>query len=161
MAPVNSIAGMKISPYLQPGNICLSLTKTEKNAALREVAELLKSNGSISDFETFFNEVLERERISNTALGHEVVLPHARTDQVTDIVLAVGRFEHGVDFGAQDHQPVKFIILIGTPKKMVTDYLRLVGALARLMKQDAFRTRLADCRTPAEFIAAFKQMEGN
>ena len=158
--PVNTALSMKVSGYLRPQNINLALKQTEKKAALREVAEVLKSSGCVTDFEAFFNEILERERISNTALGHEVALPHARTDQCNDIVMAVGRYEHGVDFGAQDQLAVKFIILIGTPKKMVTDYLRLVGALARLMKQDSFRASLLSCKTPEEFIETFKRAEG-
>jgi fructose-specific phosphotransferase system IIA component len=152
---------MKVSAFLKPQNICLTLTQTEKKAALREVASLLKESGAITNFEVFFNEILERERISNTALGHEVALPHARTDQVQDIAIAIGRYDTGVDFGAHDQLPVKFIILIGTPKKMVTDYLRIVGALARLMKQDEFRANLSACKTPEEFIEAFRQAEAN
>jgi fructose-specific phosphotransferase system IIA component len=158
---VQTSAPIKVSAYLKPQTICLNLTQTEKKAALREVASLLKNQGVISDFEVFINEILERERISNTALGHEVALPHARTDQVSDIVIAVGRYATGVDFGAHDQMPVHFIILIGTPKKMVTDYLRIVGALARLMKQESFRANLMACKTPEEFIEAFRQAEGN
>ncbi len=154
-------APMKVSAYLKPQNICLDLKQTEKKAALREVAALLKESGGITDFEVFLNEILERERISNTALGHEVALPHARTDQVHDIVVAVGRHETGVDFGAHDQLPVKFIILIGTPKKMVTDYLRIVGALARLMKREEFRANLMMSKTPEQFIETFKRAEGN
>jgi fructose-specific phosphotransferase system IIA component len=158
---VQASAPIRVSAYLKAQTINLNLTQTEKNAALREVATLLKNSGAISDFETFFNEILERERISNTALGHEVALPHARTDQVSDIVIAIGRCEKGVDFGSHDQLPVHFIILIGTPKKMVTDYLRIVGALARLMKQADFRANLMACKTPEEFIDTFRRAEAN
>jgi mannitol/fructose-specific phosphotransferase system IIA component (Ntr-type) len=152
---------MKISSYFRPERICLQLPPSGKTAALRAVAEQLRSDSGIKDFESFFNEIVERERISNTALGHEVALPHARTDQVNDIVVAVGCCPEGVDFDAHDHKPVKFIILIGTPKKMVTEYLRIVGALARLMKQDSFREGLLQCKTPQEFIELFRQSEGD
>ena len=42
--------------------------------------------------------MLEREKLSTTALGHGVAFPHARTTLVTEIVVAVGRSREGVLF---------------------------------------------------------------
>src|SRR2546425_438980 len=115
----------RIASLLNPETMNLALQAQEKTAALREVAELLAHNKCVGNFDAFFNEILERERVSNTALGHDVAIPHARTDQCTDILVAVGRSPTGIDFEAKDGQPVRLIFLIGTPKAMVTDYLRV------------------------------------
>jgi mannitol/fructose-specific phosphotransferase system IIA component (Ntr-type) len=114
----------------------------------------------VLNFEAFFNEILDRERVSNTSLGHDVAIPHARTDQCSDIVIAVGRSEPGVDFEAKDHQPVRLIFLIGTPKQMVTDYLRVVGNLARLLRLDDLRQRLLTAPDAAAFIQTIAAAEG-
>ena len=149
----------KIASLLSPETIQLDLQAREKVAALHEVAELLAHSKCISNFEAFFNEVLQRERVSNTALGHDVAIPHARTDQCSDILVAVGRSPHGIDFEAKDGQPVRLIFLIGTPKQMVTDYLRVVGNLARLLRQDDLRQRLLDAPDPATFIKIIETAE--
>jgi len=69
---------------------------------------------------------------------------------VPDILIAIGRkVARAIDFEAKDGKPVRLIFLIGTPKQMVTDYLRVVGTLARLLRQDDLRQRLprrAGCR---------------
>ena len=65
----------------------------------------------------------------------------------------------GIVFDEKDVEPVRFIFLVGTPKRMVTDYLRIVGSLARCMKDDDFRQKLLDAATPEEFIAFFKGKE--
>jgi fructose-specific phosphotransferase system IIA component len=149
----------KIASLLSPERIRLELQAKQKTAALREVAELLAQNKCVGNFEAFFNEILQRERVSNTALGHDVAIPHARTDQCSDILVAVGRSSEGIDFEAKDGQPVRLIFLIGTPKQMVTDYLRVVGNLARLLRQDNLRQRLLDAPDAAAFIKTIEEAE--
>ena len=149
----------KIASLLSPEKIRLELQAKQKTAALREVAELLAQNKCVGDFEAFFNEILQRERVSNTALGHDVAIPHARTDQCSDILVAVGRSGDGIDFEAKDGQPVRLIFLIGTPKQMVTDYLRVVGNLARLLRQDDLRQRLLNAPDAATFIKIVEEAE--
>ncbi len=160
MSKPASGAPAKIASLLSPDRITLNLAAQQKNAALREVADLLRQTQQITNFETFFNEILERERVSNTALGHDVAIPHARTEQCTEILIAVGRSPTGVDFATKDNQPVRLIFLIGTPKHMVTDYLRVVGNLARLLRQDDLRQHLLDAPDAAEFIRVIQQAEG-
>ena len=149
----------RIASLLSAETIKLELQATQKVPALREVAELLVPLKCMGDFEAFFNEILQREHVSNTALGHDVAIPHARTDQCTDILIAVGRSRVGIDFEAKDGQPVRLIFLIGTPKQMVTDYLRVVGNLARLLRQDDLRKRLLDAPDAASFIKIIEEAE--
>jgi fructose-specific phosphotransferase system IIA component len=149
----------KITSLLSADAIQLELRSRQKVPALREVAELLAHSKCVGDFEAFFNEILQRERVSNTALGHDVAIPHARTDQCSDILIAVGRSREGVDFEAKDGQPVRLIFLIGTPKQMVTDYLRVVGTLARLLRQDELRQRLLEAPDTATFIKIIEAAE--
>ena len=54
---------------------------------------------------------------------------------------------------------MRLIFLIGTPKQMVTDYLRVVGNLARLLRQDDLRQRLLDAPDPASFIKIIEDAE--
>ena len=149
----------KIASLLNPATIKLDLQARQKFPALSEDAELLSQSKAVGNFEAFFNEILQRERVSNTALGHDVAIPHARTDQCSDILVAVGRSREGIDFEAKDGQPVRLIFLIGTPKQMVTDYLRVVGNLARLLRQDDLRQRLLETADPLSFIKIIEDAE--
>lgn len=153
-SPTGKIAGL-----LKPETIQLNLVANDKNAALREVANLLAATNCIADFNAFFDEILERERVRNTALGNDVAIPHARTEQCSEILVAIGRSPAGIDFGAEDGQPVKLIFMIGTPKQMVTEYLRVVGNLARIVRQDALRQKLLTAPDAATFIQIVDQAE--
>ena len=149
----------RITSLLKPEQINLDVTATAKEPALREIAGLLANHESVKDFEVFFNEVLQRELVSNTALGHAVAIPHARTDQCQQIVFAVGRSTAGIAFEAKDDQPVQLVFLIGTPKAMVADYLRVVGNLARLLRRDDLRQQLLEVESAEAFIQALADAE--
>jgi fructose-specific phosphotransferase system IIA component len=157
--PMKSATG-KIASLLTVDRINLNVTSKDKTGALREVAALLSGGGCVSNFDAFFREIIERERVSNTALGHDVAIPHARTDHCSQILIAVGRSVDGIDFEAKDGHPVRLIFLIGTPKQMVTDYLRVVGNLARLLRQDELRQQLLEAPDPAAFIKIIEAAEG-
>ena len=152
MSKTNRATGVKVAALLRPETINLNLHARDKVGVLREVASLLSQSQRVANFEVFLDEILERERISSTARAYDVAIPHARTDQCNEILLAVGRSVVGVDFGVPNSQPVRLVFLIGTPKRMVTEYLRVVGNLARLLRQDALRAQLLAASDAASFI---------
>ncbi len=149
---------MQISSLLKPEQIKLELDQAKRCNAINEVAQLLQNNPNVTNFAGFYEELLARERIESTCLGNEIAFPHARTDSLKGMVLAVGRSTGGVWF-ENSSQNVKLIFVIGTPKRMVTDYLSVVGGLARLLKDSATRDQLLSVKTTNEFIAALTKAE--
>jgi mannitol/fructose-specific phosphotransferase system IIA component (Ntr-type) len=142
---------MVVPGILTEDLVHLDLAATTENEAIRAVAALLDGAGGVVDFRRFCEEVIERERVSSTAAGHGVAFPHARTDAVRQIVVAIGRSRKGIRF--QNGQQVHFIVIIGTPTGMVREYLNIVGKLAHLFRESAVRERLMQAETPAEFLA--------
>jgi mannitol/fructose-specific phosphotransferase system IIA component (Ntr-type) len=149
---------MQISSLLKPEQIKMELAQPKRSNAINEVAQLLQSNPNVTNFAGFYEELLARERIESTCLGNEIAFPHARTDSLKGMVLAIGRSTQGVWF-ENCGQSVKLIFVIGTPKRMVTDYLSVVGGLARLLKDASTRESLISAPTVEEFIATLTQAE--
>ena len=150
---------VNISDLLRLGYIDLNLAAADKEAAVKVVAHMGKDHPDIEDFPSFCRSVYEREAAGSTSIGHGIAIPHARTDCVKHMVLIVARSQAGIVFDDKDLEPVHFIFLVGTPKHMVTDYLRIVGGIARCMKDDDFRQMLLDAATPEQFIQCFKGKE--
>jgi mannitol/fructose-specific phosphotransferase system IIA component (Ntr-type) len=149
---------MQISSLLKPEQIKIELTQDKRCDAINEVAQLLQSNPNVTNFASFYAELLAREKIESTCLGNEIAFPHARTDSLKGMVLAIGRSTKGVWF-ENCNQTVKLIFVIGTPKRMVTDYLSVVGGLARLLKDASTREQLISAPSVEEFIATLTQAE--
>ena len=141
----------RLSTLLDPSRILLQVQSNKRTVALNEVARLLDGHADVTNFQGFYNELLARERLDTTCLGNEIALPHARTEHVQKIVMAVGRSNAGVLF-ENSNQTVKLLFVLGTPKSNPTDYLQVVSALCKVFKDPANRDALLAAATPEEFI---------
>jgi len=148
----------RLSKLLDPSRITLSIQSTKRTTALNEVARLLEGHADISDFQGFYNELLARERLDTTCLGNEIALPHARTEHVKKIVLAVGRSPNGIFF-ENGNQTVRLLFVLGTPKANPTDYLMVVSAICKILKHANNREALMAASTAEEFVAALVTAE--
>ncbi|MFB0527697.1 MAG: PTS sugar transporter subunit IIA [bacterium] len=151
---------MRISDYLREDMICLHLKATGKEEAIRELGSFIRKAKEISNYEMFYKDVLEREKLTTTGIGEEVAIPHARTDAVSGFVIAFGKSEKGVEFGSLDGKKARLLFLMGTPKTAGLDeYLVLLAHLTRLLKQQSFRESLLKAGSPAEIIDIFRNFE--
>jgi fructose-specific phosphotransferase system IIA component len=149
---------VKIGDYLRADQIILGLSASTKQGVITELARTLRSNPMVCDFDMFLKDTFRRERFSTTGTGHEIAIPHARTDGVTDIVLAIGRSQHGIDFASLDGRLVRIVVLIGTPKRSnLSTYLGVLARLTRLLEKPAFRQTLLKAGDASEIIEAFDQ----
>lgn len=139
------------SPLLTPGFVNLNLTATEQNAAILETARQLATHPAMGNFSTFCDELLDREAVGATHLGSGVALPHARTAQVNQILVAAGRSAGGVKF-SDVASPVRLIFVVAAPKNQIGEYLATVGIMARSLRNAASLQRLLECTAPDEFV---------
>lgn len=136
---------------LDPSRISLDVRATRRTAALNEVARLLEGHPSVPNYGGFYNELLARDRLDTTCLGNEIALPHARTEHVSDLVLAIGRSAGGVSF-EKDNQTVRLLFILGTPKSNPMAYLQVVSTLCKIFKDPANREALLTAETPDAFV---------
>lgn len=149
---------MQISSLLKAEQIKLKLDSTKRTTAINEVAQLVQTNPAVVKWEGFYEELLARERVESTCLGNEIAFPHARTDHLKGMVLAIGRSPDGILF-ENCNQTVRLIFVIGTPKRMVTDYLSVVGGLARILKEPSVRQNLINAANTEDFIRTIAEAE--
>ncbi|HEX5176403.1 MAG TPA: PTS sugar transporter subunit IIA, partial [Chthoniobacteraceae bacterium] len=87
-------------------------------------------------------------------------LPHARTEAVTGMVMSAGRFRKAVLF-AGCNRPIRYVYCIAVPITLASDYLRIVGLLARAQRTKPIEARLHTATTPADFIAVLADLEAH
>jgi mannitol/fructose-specific phosphotransferase system IIA component (Ntr-type) len=147
----------RLSQLLLPDLITLQVRSVKRTEAINEVARLLAKHPELGNFEAFNAELLARERLDTTCLGNEIALPHARTDHVKSIVLAVGRSDAGVRF--DENQTARLLFVLGTPKSNPSGYLQVVSSLCKVLKDQETRTALMQAQTPEAFIEVIVQAE--
>jgi mannitol/fructose-specific phosphotransferase system IIA component (Ntr-type) len=148
----------KITPLLDPARITLHLQSTKRTAALTEISKLLDGHPMVDSYAGFYEELLARDRLDTTCLGNGVALPHARTEHVKEIVLAVGRSDTGI-VADEKGEVVRLFFVLGTPKSKPGDYLAVVSALCRILREAATREALLAAATPEEFIGVIRAAE--
>ena len=133
-----------------PDAVMTDLHAANGEEAMRALhAQLAAVPGAVTDAPQVLAGLFERARVSSVCIADDVALPHARTAAVARVVLAVGRASADIAFDAE-HPRVRLVFLIGTPKEAVTEYLKLVAALSRLLKKAEVRAALLAAPDEAE-----------
>jgi mannitol/fructose-specific phosphotransferase system IIA component (Ntr-type) len=138
---------------LDDRQVLLRLRSRRLPNALREIIHLLAQNGKIENPDKFLEEVVAREQAHPSEVQDGVAFPHARTDLVREIVIGIGRSRAGIPIGA-NQQRARLIFVVGVPERLVNDYLICVGAIVRLLKDEATRATLLEAETPQQFVNA-------
>jgi mannitol/fructose-specific phosphotransferase system IIA component (Ntr-type) len=140
---------------LDPDAVVLDLLAESSDAAVRGLHQRLSIQrpDAIVDSARFLDDVFARMRLAPVCIAGDIALPHARTDSVSRVVLAVARTAKPIAFDAE-HPAVRFVFLMGTPKSAVAEYLAAVAALTRQLRQSTVRAALEQARDEAAFRAA-------
>ena len=72
--------------------------------------------------------------------------------------MAVGRADSGIPFDTNG-EIVRLFFVLGTPKTKPGDYLAVVSALCKILKDPANREAMMAADTPASFIQAVATAE--
>jgi PTS system fructose-specific IIC component len=132
-----------LSGYLTEQTVKVALDAGEKEAAIREMAELLARTGKVADVDELVATALRREEQGTTGLGEEIAIPHAKTDAVTAPVVGFARSAEGVEWGSLDGTKARLVFMISVPEAAAGDeHLRILALLSRKLMDAGFRERL-------------------
>ncbi|EPD56684.1 fructose-specific PTS transporter subunit EIIC [Streptomyces sp. HGB0020] len=136
-------SGDVLSGYLTERTVKARLDAQEKEAAIREMAELLARSGDVADVDELVSTALRREEQGTTGLGEEIAIPHAKTDAVTAPVVGFARSVEGVEWGSMDGTKARLVFMIAVPEAAAGDeHLRILALLSRKLMDAGFRERL-------------------
>jgi mannitol/fructose-specific phosphotransferase system IIA component (Ntr-type) len=140
-----------LAELVDPKQIALNLRAHTQAEALGEIVDLLVKAGKIDNAEKFLTELRSRESVNSTYAGDGVAFPHARTRLTDEIVLGVGRSVEGIAWTGKG-EIAHLIFLIAVPERLISDYLVVVGAIARTTRDHPLRTLLLHADGVPEFI---------
>lgn len=136
-----------IADILRAESVSLVLGDCADEEAIWNVSILLKIDPRVVDWRTF-HEGLKTTAIETSA-SKKVILAHARTDAVSTMVMSAGRMTENRGKAS----PTRYFFVIGVPIKMAADYLRVIGALARVFKNEEAEKNLRVTCEARDFIS--------
>jgi PTS system nitrogen regulatory IIA component len=148
---------LKITDFLDDARIIPDLKGLDKNAVLKEMAEWLASQNESMDAQRLLEVLDEREKISSTAIGEGVAIPHGKMPGIHGVCGLFARSHHGVDFCALDGGLTYLFFLLIAPENSAADHLKALARISRLLKGADFRARLMKERTREEIFKAIQE----
>lgn len=143
---------MKITDFLTPQRVMATLQSHEKNAVLKEMADRLVASESSLDARKVLQVLLDREKISTTAIGEGVAIPHGKLAGVERVVGVFARSIEGIDFASLDGAPTHLFFVLIAPEDAAADHLKALARISRLLKDPAFRSQLMAGKTSTELF---------
>lgn len=129
----------------------LDLKPGARETVVRAMHARIAAQPGVADPDRLLFDLLERMILAPVSISADAALPHARTDTVDRMMLAVARVAApGVAFDAE-HRHVRLVFMIVVPKAQVDEYLAAMAAVSRIVKHEEVRAGLLAAATPEEF----------
>ncbi len=148
---------MKLQQLIGPERVFIQLEADDINTALAAVSERISPDLDISGRE-ILGALLDRERLGSTSVGDGFAIPHCKLQGTKKIYLALARFVQGVDFGATDGEPVRFLFVVLSPPDQPAAHLQVLSQIARVLKRKDLRRDLLAARETAEIIQSIQKV---
>ena len=130
---------MKIDEILKKESVIADITGKNKLDVIKEMTERLKQNDTIKNDKALYATLMEREKLGSTGIGENVAIPHGKSDELTQIIIAFARSLSGIDFESLDQKPVHFVCMVIAPAHSTGQHLKALARISRLFKNQKLR----------------------
>lgn len=135
---------MNIESILVPGRAFGSLRASSKKRAIEFAAEKIAETMPDLEPGVIYRNLIEREKLGTTAIGHGVAMPHCRLTDLETIVGSLFVFEEAVEFSAPDDLPVSIMFVLLVPEAETNEHLRTLATLATAFSDEGTRASLIE-----------------
>lgn len=143
---------MKLSKLLNRDLVIAGLDVQSKTEAVQSLLDLIAERFPLLNINRIRKAVEERELIENTAYGHGYAFPHARTDAVERMYIALAVTRKGLSDETPDGEPLRVVCLMLTPSNISQLYLQALSAFARFARESRNTERLLETHSGADVI---------
>ncbi len=157
-----SMVKLEMTTEIAPPEEGVSIEKwrqRSKELILLELVDLLQHGARIGNSNKLLLDFINREKKASTGIGHGVAIPHIRSVQAKDFMIAFARSTQGYDFGALDNCPTHLFFIMAAPPYDDTLYLRIFKSLGEMLQYESFRDELMSITSPGELIRTIRSTE--
>jgi PTS system nitrogen regulatory IIA component len=137
---------MDVSDFLEDGAIALRVSAGAKRQALMTLADIAGRHFGLPS-PAILDALSAREAAGSTGVGYGVAVPHARLEGLGRMRAVFMRLDHPVAFDAVDDQPVDLMFALFAPPNAMTDHLRALARVSRLLRQPDLRQQLRQAKS--------------
>lgn len=146
----------RLLKFLSKSTITLHLQGNTKEEIIKELTILLANSGNVQNWEQVYEDILERERVMSTGMQRGIALPHAKSDGVKSLCVAIGVKKEGVDFNSADGEKSQVFVLIVSPKKVEAPHLQVLSAVASILNKEGQLESVLEAKKTSEVLHVFR-----
>lgn len=152
---------MILTENLNPANILLKSEAKTRWDIIHDLVDIAVKSGQIDkkNEQEISAALVEREKSMSTGIGKGVAIPHCSISSITDVVIMLGTHEKGINFDAIDSLPVKIVIVLLVPKNKLTQHIKTLANIAKIMSDDKFKDGLLSISDPEAAYAYIRDYE--
>ncbi len=154
----NEVTERTLETILTPERTCHNLAVSSKKKALEEVATRMVATLPMLTTEQVFENLVAREKLGTTGVGHGVAIPHCRLPRCSGIVGGLFRLTDPIDFGALDGEPVSILFALLVPTREVDEHLDTLATLAARFEVPTYREGLMEADSDEALYQAALQV---
>lgn len=131
--------------------LCHAVCNSKKRS-LEVLAELIAESAENLKAEELFEQLIARERLGSTGIGHGIAIPHCRFKSLDNTVGALITLENPIDFDAVDSAPVDIIFAMLVPEEGANQHLQTLAQLAEKLQSHQFVNALRKASSQDELF---------
>jgi PTS system fructose-specific IIA component len=148
---------MRLTELILPETVVTGVASTSRDELLAAIVDDLVAKGFIDNREATARDLVAREVVMSTGVGHGVAIPHAYTDGVKRLIAGVYRTREPIPFAAPDEAGVDLFFVVLGPKESRRDHIRLLAKISRLIGHADFREDLRRADDAAAVTAVLRR----
>ncbi len=136
---------------LLPNCVRLDVGADSLEAAVEASLDLLRGDARVPDWDAMAQSVRSRGAPAIEENGCGICIAHGRSETVSQLVMSAVRLEPGAATPGIE-SPLRLVFVACIPVSFSNEYLRLVGAIARICHDSQQLNRLLGVQRPERFI---------
>ncbi|MCK4305258.1 MAG: PTS sugar transporter subunit IIA [Candidatus Eisenbacteria sp.] len=129
-----------------------------KEEVIKELAEMVASSGRVGNARKLYSDLINREKKASTGLSKGVAIPHVRTREAREFIMAFARSTPGLEFDCLDGDLAHLFFVFVAPPYDDMLYLKIYKQMAEAFAfHDAARA-FREARDEGEILRALKNM---
>jgi PTS system nitrogen regulatory IIA component len=148
---------MAIVDLITQSVVKIPLEAENKPSVLCELVQVLKDAGRIEDVDGVLEAIHRREDMGSTGLEFGIAVPHAKTDRVDRLTMAIGISKNGIDFDALDGEPSMLFFFMLAPPDQTGPHIEALAEIAKIAKERKFCSRLMRASSAEEVVRLLRE----
>ncbi|MCF6444552.1 PTS sugar transporter subunit IIA [Nereida sp. MMG025] len=132
---------MDLSTILKPEAVKVVSAISSKKRLFHDLGDIAESCYNLSASK-LVDALQDREALGPTGVGGGVALPHARLDNIEDVLGVFVKLEKPIDFSSVDRQPVDLVFALFAPQDSGVSHLKALALVSRTLREPSICAKL-------------------